>query len=56
MIGMNVGRLIIIFAALFKSLPISRVIIYYESLILMLEGFLPIDKDIDRANIVLAFR
>ena len=49
---MNAGRLIIIFAALFKSLTISRVIIFYETLILMIDGFLPMDADIDRSNIV----
>ena len=52
LIGMNAGRLIIIFAALFKSLTISRVIIFYETLILMIDGFLPMDADIDRSNIV----
>ena len=56
LIFMNLGRLIIIFTALFKSFKISRVVIYYESLYMMVDTFLPMDIDADRANLVMRFR
>ena len=56
LISMNIGRLIIIFIALFKSLKVSRVVIYYESLYMMVDAFLPMDVDMDRANLLMFYR
>ena len=55
LICMNLGRLVIILIALFKSFKISRVVIYYESLYMMVDTFLPMDIDTDRANLVMRF-
>lgn len=56
LICLNAGRALIICLALCKTLSISKIIIYYETLIAMLEAFLPMDVDMGRANLVQAYR